>query len=572
MFNHRVIFLSIMSALFVPLFSMQYNLERIVQAAKTGDLATIQALDPQGTNPVITTGQYCDCTPVHIATAKGHLDIVAYYVKKLESQGKDVNPPIMTGPRVGWTPLYIAASNGRLALVDYYVKKLENQGKDINPVRITGKYSGCTPLHIAAYKDRLQIVDYYVKKLERQGKEINPRILTGPRLGLTPLHIATQNGCQAIVDYYVKKLERQGKDINPALTANMYMGWRPLHIAAQNGWQAIVDYYVKKLESQGKDINPALTTGLDLGLTPLCIAALHGKLSVVDCYVKKFESQGKDINPALTAGKEVGWTPMHMAANRGHLAIVNYYVKKLESQGKEINPAIPGGWTPLHSAALNGCLDIVKTLIYHGALITAKDPAGHTAEDVAQYFPHEQAIAHYLHTTAPLTQQLLEACSRANRLMVVLAQIYKKPSQMPQDEMRSDGKECETTYQNQAQQTFQQIKQLIAQGAEVNIQGKKGYSPLHYLIGYYNPESPTPFDDEVRTLIDSGLFNLDAAADNGDTALSLAAQCGNSRMFKYLLKKGANPTNGINPFSEALQHNQPHILKYLLMGPVKQLV
>ena len=129
----------------------------------------------------------------------------------------------------------------------------------------------------------------------------------------------------------------------------------------------------------------------------------------------------------------------------------------------------------------------------------------------------------------------------------------------------------EQPVQDQVEQLLQQIKQLIGQGAELRVQGEKGYTPLYCLIGNYNPEGPTQFDKIVRTLIDSRSVYMNEIADNGDTALSLAAQYGNSRIFNYLLKKYANPTIGKNPFLVALQHNQPHILRYLLMGPIKQI-
>ena len=231
------------------------------------------------------------------------------------------------------------------------------------------------------------------------------------------------------------------------------------------------------------------------------------------------------------------------------------------------------GWTPLHMASAVGDLAIVKTFICRGASLTTKNSIGQTAEDLALAH-NQQDVANYLHATAPLTQQLLKACSRIKSLIAVLGTNYQKLFKTPQHEIRMVQylKECIKTYRGQVQQSSQQIKQLIEQGAELNAQGKKGYSPLHCLIGYYNPEGPTQFDEEVRTLIDSGLVNLDAVTDNGDTALSLAARYGNSRILNYLLKKGANPTIGINPFAIALEHNQCHILRYLLMGPEKQTV
>ena len=309
MFKQCIIFLTVMIAHFVPMFSMQDNFDRIVQAAKTGDLATIQALDPDGTNPAIT----------------------------------------IAGPNFGWTPLNLAAVNDQLALVDYYVKKLESQGKDINP----------------------------------------------------------------------------------ALTAaGSTLSWTPLFGAAFKGYLAIVNYYVKKLESQGKDINPALTNGQDLG------------------------------------------------------------------------------WTPLHAAAIAGHIDIVKTLIYRGALITGRNNIGRTAEGVARAV-NKQDVADYLYMTAPLTQQLLRECSGSTmNLIAALAEIHRKLFKT-QNKTRT-GRCLAEALASDWDRSLHHIEQLIRQGAEVNVQGKKGYSPLHCLIGQYNPEGPTQFDEAVRILIDSGKVNLDA--------------------------------------------------------------
>ena len=224
------------------------------------------------------------------------------------------------------------------------------------------------------------------------------------------------------------------------------------------------------------------------------------------------------------------------------------------------------GLTPLHMAAKYGHVRIVESLIYHGALLTARNKAGLIAEDVARA-ANNVYIANYLQRIAPLTQQLLKASCKIKSLMVALTERSKT---LPNELRNIYVTACIENNRGEIQQSLQQIKQLIRQGAEVNAQDKKGYTSLHCLIGYYNPEGPTQFDEEVRALIDSGLVNLDAVADNGDTALSLAAHFGNSRIFNYLLKKGANPMIGTNPFKIALQHNQPQLLRHLLMGSVKQ--
>ena len=70
MINRRIIFLSIMSFICIPMFAIQGNIDRIIRAAKTGDLATIQTLDPDGANQAITNGEEwkeLGVTPLFIA-------------------------------------------------------------------------------------------------------------------------------------------------------------------------------------------------------------------------------------------------------------------------------------------------------------------------------------------------------------------------------------------------------------------------------------------------------------------------------------------------------------------------
>ena len=82
------------------------------------------------------------------------------------------------------------------------------------------------------------------------------------------------------------------------------------------------------------------------------------------------------------------------------------------------------GLTPLHIAAERGHLDIIKIFVYREASLAVKDQAGKTAEDIARS-NNKQDIADYLHTTAPLTQQLLKDYNTVKDLLATIAENSK---------------------------------------------------------------------------------------------------------------------------------------------------
>ena len=334
------------------------------------------------------------------------------------------------------------------------------------------------------------------------------------------------------------------------------------------GKKAIVDFYITTFEREHKDINPPLTAGSNAGLTPLYDAAYEDNLDIVDAIVKGLERQHQDINAPLTGPKFMGFTPLYIAARQGKKNIVVYYINKFEKLHKNINPALTlghdAGWTPFLVAAKNWQNDIVKTFVYRGVQLTDSLPAGKTAEEIAREANNEK-LADYLHTTVAMTKELLNECYAMKDLVTLIDGNLKKLADASPEHKKEIQNFIKDSLVRANVLSIGHIKRLIRKGADITAQGKGGYSPLHCLIGYYDPQAATAFDKAAKELIDSGKLDLNALTDNGDSALSLAAKFGNSRIFKYLIKKGADPKIGNNPITTATQYGQNNFLRYVLM-------
>jgi ankyrin repeat protein len=128
--------------------------ERIVK-----DGANVNATDTNGV------------TPIHIASEKGHTEIVRFLV----NNGADVHCKDTDGD----TPLHDAADHGRLEIVRFLV----SNGSDIN---CKDREDGNTPLHLAVTEGHTEIVRFLVKN----GANVHCKDTDGD----TPLHDASRYG------------------------------------------------------------------------------------------------------------------------------------------------------------------------------------------------------------------------------------------------------------------------------------------------------------------------------------------------------------------------------------------
>ncbi|XP_046548425.1 protein fem-1 homolog B-like [Haliotis rubra] len=151
-----------------------------------------------------------------MASWRGHLDVVKYIV----SQNKvDINS---RGSRKK-TPVMVAAAEGHKDVVEFLV----NHGADLSLVYS----SGSSTLHIASLGGHLEVVKYSVSENK---VDINSR---GWRMK-TPVMVAAEMGKKDVVEFLVE----HGADLSLVYDG----GSSTLHLASAEGHLEVVKYVVSK--------------------------------------------------------------------------------------------------------------------------------------------------------------------------------------------------------------------------------------------------------------------------------------------------------------------------------------
>ena len=202
---------------------------------------------------------------------------------------------------------------------------------------------------------------------------------------------------------------------------------------------------------------------------------------------------------------------IHDAARKGDVKKVK---EILASDPKTVNEQDNNGDTPLHQAALHGQYNVAEALIAAGADVNVKNSyPPYKADDLGQFF---SSSSH----ADPV--KLLHSQSRADELntQTVTAQQIKNNGYTP------------LALAVFASDHSKMIQLLIAHGADVNLRGATGTTPLYWAI--------------LRDQKDDEKFLLDHGADPnltnafGDTPLICAIQLGYLSLVQPLVEKGAD--------------------------------
>ena len=256
-------------------------------------------------------------------------------------------------------------------------------------------------------------------------------------------------------------------------------GWTPLHEAAETQSPE----RIRELVAGGQDPNAQN----EHGETPLHRATIQNP--DLKTQVALIEA-GANVN----AQDKEGATPLHRAVEQTSSGSARILLER----GADPNIQDNEGRTPLHRAYAAGRQDTVDRLIEHGADLKVRDTAGLVPTQ------HDR----------------------------IGSDMEKNPSVTREIDTLVDGRA--RLHDAAATQSKHQIREAVAQGADVNVRNVNGETPLHRAV-IRNPDM-----DVHRELTTAGA-DVNARDNTGATPLHRAVQVNSFEATKALLERGADP-------------------------------
>jgi len=484
------------------------------QAIRAGDLAEVNRLINQGADVNMAQGEKAE-TPLHLAASNGHVEIV----KALLAKGANVNVVDVDGNTALVSAIY--SQNG-----EETVKALIKGGVDVNKgpqdsqplnnaiwMSSTGMVealldagaktdvkdsAGWIPLHYAAFFDPRdnKMLEVFLNKTKQPDT----------------IYLAAYRGDLEAVKSHISS----GADVNVKDSA----GFMPLHWAVLQDSTAMAEYLI----AHGAEINA--TVGF---LTPLYSA---NAMPVIELLVSK----GAAIN---TNNRQ---NALHKACRVGDLEVATFLVNK----GADVNAKASAGNTPLTYALQHGHAEVVRLLVANGADVNAKNANGQTPLGRAIRMDDKAAVellvANGANTEASPSglTPLDEAKRRENTEIVNILRAHGVKGTLHGAACLGD---------------VDEVKRLIAEGADINAKSDSGWTPLHRAV-YEGHESL------VELLVTRGA-DINAQFRLGGTPLSFAAIKGQKDMVEFLLAKGADINIG-TPLVGAAVNGHTAIVELLL--------
>lgn len=393
---------------------------------------------------------------------------------------------------------------------------------------------GTTALDWAVRQDDRDLADRLIKA--------GANVKTANRYGVTPLYLACVNGSAPMI----AKLLEAGADANAATTE----GETALMTVARTG---NVDA-AKVLLAHGADVNSKEQWRQQ---TPLMWAAAESHPEMV----QELIAHGADVNARqvqwnwerqVTKEPREKWmplgglTPLLFAARQGCVECGHALLKG----GADINAADPNNITPLVMALINGHYDFAAFLIEGSADPNIADETGRTPLYAAvddhtmpeSNLPAPREIDNKL-TSMDVIQLLLAHGANVNAQLKKQTP-YRTKIDRGADTMLTTG----TTPLLRAAKAgdAEAIRVLLAKGADVKLTTKFGVTPVMAAAGLGTKEEDTTGRKKteaeaiasIKLCLDAGA-DVNAADNQGDTALHGAAQKGFDQVVQLLAEHGA---------------------------------
>lgn len=411
---------------------------------------------------------------------------------------------------------------------------------------------GTTALHWAVRQNDAELVG----RLLRTGADVN----AANRYGVTPLRLAAVNGNAELLD----DLLDAGGDGN-ALGQD---GETLLMTVARGGHVEAA----KLLLERGADVDAREAWH---GQTALMWAAAQGHPEML----RELIEHGADINARsnheewerqVTSEPRDKWlppgnlTPLLFAARENCLACLPVLIES----GADLNATTPDGISPVVMALINGHFDVAGALLEAGTDPKLADVSGRTATYAAIDFntmvksnrPAPKVLENRL-TGLDVARLALDRGADVNALLERLPP-YRAKLDRGNDMMLGGGT---TAFLRAAKAgDLPAMKLLLERGADPTLAPtRSGINPLMAAAGLGTAEQDTTGRSKtqaqaieaIQLLIDQGL-DVNAQANDGQTAVHGAAMQGFDDVIKFLVAKGARPDvadkDGFTPLDVAL--------------------
>jgi ankyrin repeat protein len=409
---------------------------------------------------------------------------------------------------------------------------------------------GTTPLHWAVRADDLDLSTRLVQA-GANVKAIN-------RYGVSPLSLAATNGHARMT----AMLLRGGALANQVV----WRGQTVLMTAARTGNPDVV----QALIDGGADVNSQET---QLGETALMWAASENHAAVVTLLLARGAEIEARSNPLTFPKDRFGLEGVLTILPRGHWTALMYAARDgapdatrtLLDAGADINAVDPDGTTPLVRAIWNSHYDTAKVLLERGADPNLAD----TADMAALYAAVDMSSLGEVYGMPP--RKVKDAATALDIIKLVIAKGGKVDAKLKSAALQRNHTPGEpqlgagTTPLMRAARNGDSaaMRVLLAAGADASLAQPNGTTVLMLAsgvgrgLGVFAKDYGTEADllEGVKTLL-AQKVNVNAANNNGLTALHYAAQGGLNTVVAELAKAGATldakDKNGRTPVDVAL--------------------
>ncbi|CAB0030574.1 unnamed protein product [Trichogramma brassicae] len=451
----------------------------------------IESLLRRGANPSLVNAK--GRTPLHVASAgqDTNVETMELFFKMIDETGKTVD--IHAREKLGWTPLHLAAYHSQGQEVELLLRR----GADLN----LACNDGSTVLQLICDREKddefMELFFEYVKKVDRP-IELNAR----GKGGSTPLHWALKKDKKRMA----RVLLSEGA--NPSLTDKN--GRTALHSICLLDERRDKELFVEiaeELRYRGR-----IDARDKSGDTALHLALSNGK----NLKASSLLIRGADPNLATAHGL----TPLHLICQCSVVAdyMVNEFFKIAEDLNVKVLVDAPDkmGNSPLHLALSNGNKIKAEWLLRWGANPNLVNGNGSTPLHVICNRKIDDDLAETFFEINEDIQQtvLVDAKDECGRTPLHLAVARGSPKV---------------------------TESLLRNGADPNVAGAKGSTPLHIVCksDYGGRDFARAF---FELLADTDQWvEIDAVDNLGNAPLHLALTRERENAVEFLLRHTANP-------------------------------